>query len=245
MTTERRNLYRILQVQPEAPDEVLKASYRALIGGARGQHPDRGGDAARAAAINHAYAVLGDPARRAAYDRSLRQAQPQPARPITGPAAPAPGDPAGRAAAMMACAFCAAPVPHAQAEDCAACGAPLQPPPRLGVGPGETLETDAPTEGDPRRREVRIPRSDRAWMQLPGESEEVAVRIDDLSFHGIGLSAGRPVREGTPLRLRAGGFDAVVLVLHCRRAGADYALHGRLLTMRMRGRSGTFVNARA
>jgi curved DNA-binding protein CbpA len=243
-TPDRRNLYRILQVQPEAPDEVVKASYRALIGGARGQHPDRGGDAARAAAINHAYAVLGDPARRAAYDRSLRQ-QRQPAPRITGPAAPPPGDPAGRAAAMMACAFCATPVPHAQAADCDACGAPLQPPPRLGGGPGDTRDPNPSTDGDARRSEVRIPRSDRAWMQLPGESEEVAVHIVDLSFQGIGLSAGRPVREGTPLRLRAGGFDAVVLVLHCRRAGADYALHGRLLTMRMRGRAGTFVNARA
>ena len=245
MTTERRNLYRILQVQPEAPDEVLKASYRALIGGARGQHPDRGGDAWRAAALNHAYAVLGDPDRRQAYDRSLQRPD-RPQRP-TGPAAPAPHAPAARAASMTGCAFCGAPVPHAGADDCDACGAPLQPPPALG-GSDPSVVGDpadaAATERDPRRREVRVARTDRARMQLPGERDEVIVHIDDLSFGGIGLASGRPVREGTPVRLRAAGFDAVVLVLRCRRHGADFALHGRLLTMRMARSAGTFVSTK-
>ncbi|MEP7282370.1 MAG: DnaJ domain-containing protein [Rubrivivax sp.] len=240
MTTERRNLYRILQVQPEAPDEVLKASYRALIGGAKGQHPDRGGDAERAAMLNHAYAVLSDPDRRHAYDRSLDRPRP------IGPAAPPPEQPLGRAASLTACAFCGTPVPHASAEDCDICDSPLQPPPALGAGAATSTfeETGVGELADPRRREARVSRTDRARMQLPGETGEVIVHIDDLSFGGIGLAAGRPVREGTPIRLRAVGFDAVVLVLRCRRDGADFALHGRLLTMRMRRSAGTFVSTR-
>ena len=70
MTDNRRNYYRILQVQPEAPAAVIKASWRALMQGAR-MHPDLGGDPVTAALINEAYAVLGDPERRRAYDRQL------------------------------------------------------------------------------------------------------------------------------------------------------------------------------
>jgi curved DNA-binding protein CbpA len=71
MTEERRNLYRILHVQPEAPLEVIRASYRTLMSTLRA-HPDLGGDAQVAAGINHAYAVLTDPQRRHAYDKSLK-----------------------------------------------------------------------------------------------------------------------------------------------------------------------------
>jgi DnaJ-class molecular chaperone len=69
---ERRNLYRILYVQPEAPAAVIKASYRALMSTLR-IHPDLGGDHEQAARINHAYEVLSDPQRRKAYDQSLRR----------------------------------------------------------------------------------------------------------------------------------------------------------------------------
>ncbi len=61
--------YKILQVDPEAEDEVISAAYRRL---ARKYHPDvaTGEDsAARMLAINAAWAMVGDPVRRAAYDR--------------------------------------------------------------------------------------------------------------------------------------------------------------------------------
>ena len=61
--------YKTLQVDPEAEDEVIVAAYRRL---ARKYHPDvaAGADAAaRMAAINAAWERIGEPARRAAYDR--------------------------------------------------------------------------------------------------------------------------------------------------------------------------------
>lgn len=67
----RRNHYRLLHVQPEAPLEVIKASYRTLMTRMR-MHPDLGGTHEEAALINEAYAVLSDPDRRAEYDRQLR-----------------------------------------------------------------------------------------------------------------------------------------------------------------------------
>jgi hypothetical protein len=41
MRRERRNLYRLLHVQPEAPPEVIKAAWRALMSTLRA-HPDLG-----------------------------------------------------------------------------------------------------------------------------------------------------------------------------------------------------------
>jgi curved DNA-binding protein CbpA len=60
--------YKVLQVDSEAEDEVIQAAYRRL---ARKYHPDltEAPDAAsRMAAINAAWALIGEPAARAAYD---------------------------------------------------------------------------------------------------------------------------------------------------------------------------------
>ncbi len=61
--------YATLQVHPDATDAEIKRSYRKLM---RAVHPDANADdpAAnrKAAALNHAFETLGDPARRRAYD---------------------------------------------------------------------------------------------------------------------------------------------------------------------------------
>src|SRR5687768_2215790 len=64
--------YSILQVLPNADQEVVNAAFKAL---AFKYHPDR--DATRRAAdkmaeLNRAYAILRDPRARTAYDRSRR-----------------------------------------------------------------------------------------------------------------------------------------------------------------------------
>jgi len=69
--TAPKDPYKILQVDHEAEDEVIAAAYRRL---ARKYHPDvaEGADAAaRMAAINAAWELIGEPDRRAAYDRGL------------------------------------------------------------------------------------------------------------------------------------------------------------------------------
>ena len=63
----RRNYYRILHVQPDAPLAVIKASYRAQMQKLK-LHPDLGGDVKNAATINEAYATLSNEKKRAAYD---------------------------------------------------------------------------------------------------------------------------------------------------------------------------------
>lgn len=74
--------YAILQVQPTAHPDVIAAAYRAL---ARLYHPDSGGDERAMMALNQAWDILRDPARRAAYDAVRRVGLARPAQ----PAAPA------------------------------------------------------------------------------------------------------------------------------------------------------------
>ena len=86
------DLYEVLQVDRQAEPDVIRAAYRAL---ARKYHPDFGGSARQMASINDAWAVLGDPVRRAAYDsepEALGDPPQEPARPwaaaATGPSVP-------------------------------------------------------------------------------------------------------------------------------------------------------------
>lgn len=60
--------YDVLGIARDATAGEVRAAYRAA---ARDHHPDAGGDADRMRQLNAAWRVLGDPARRAAYDRAL------------------------------------------------------------------------------------------------------------------------------------------------------------------------------
>lgn len=73
----QNTLYDLLEVTPNASPEVIKAAYRQL---ALKYHPDKQPDARarqqaeeRMKQINAAYDILSDPARRAEYDRRLRE----------------------------------------------------------------------------------------------------------------------------------------------------------------------------
>jgi curved DNA-binding protein CbpA len=120
---EPRDAYEVLQVSPSAGDEVVRAAYRAL---AQRYHPDIAGPEGevRMREINAAWDAIGDPGRRAEYDRARAkerprrtpwttpapsQSAPQPQQPEpatgsarpssaplwTGAAGPPPGRPAG------------------------------------------------------------------------------------------------------------------------------------------------------
>jgi curved DNA-binding protein CbpA len=83
--------YEVLQVHRRADPDVIHAAYRVL---ARKYHPDSGGDVAKMTAITEAWAILGDPARRSAYDaqaarlHTRRAGDRKPAASVPAPAAP-------------------------------------------------------------------------------------------------------------------------------------------------------------
>jgi hypothetical protein len=68
---ERQDYYRILQVDPGAHPEIVRAAYRTLLR-VLGKHPDHGGETGEARNIIEAYSTLSVPERRHAYDQWLR-----------------------------------------------------------------------------------------------------------------------------------------------------------------------------
>ncbi len=91
------DLYRTLQVAPDAEADVIRSAFRAL---ARKYHPDLGGSDGQMALLNEAWRVLGNARERAQYDRHRAQppvaSSPAPYWPMTNApasrtAAPNPG----------------------------------------------------------------------------------------------------------------------------------------------------------
>ena len=75
--------YKVLQVDPDAEPEVIRAAYRAL---ALKCHPDVAtGSQERMATLNQAWGILKDPFARAAHDRARRESQPGPSSPSPDP----------------------------------------------------------------------------------------------------------------------------------------------------------------
>ena len=95
---EQVDPYKVLQVDPEAEDEVIQAAYRRL---ARKYHPDLATTpdaAARMAAINTAWELIGEPVARAAFDRQRGSFTSTPVSPsgATGPTGSGPASGSGR-----------------------------------------------------------------------------------------------------------------------------------------------------
>lgn len=241
MTEERRNLYRILHVQPEAPLEVIRASYRTLMSTLRA-HPDLGGDAQVAAGINHAYAVLTDPQRRHAYDKSLKL--PWVGRTAAAAAAVASVRPADVVPTALdaatwqadrACPFCRRPLPAVVHMDtrCAGCDSPLFRRPSMDRG-----------ELFGRRGSPRNARAMAATLRLPARPGDHVARLRDLSLSGLSLLSPVPAPERSAMRVLTSGFDGVAVVVSCRRVGDSYQLHGELLTLQLLRSQGVFVSAK-
>lgn len=62
--------YTVLGVARTATEAEIKAAYRSLM---KQHHPDTGGQTDATQEINQAYAVLGDPEKRRAYDATINQ----------------------------------------------------------------------------------------------------------------------------------------------------------------------------
>jgi hypothetical protein len=198
----RRNYYRILQVQPGAPVEIIRASYRTLMQRLRA-HPDLGGDHWNATLINEAYAVLTDPTKRADYDREF-QARMLDAR----NAADAAGS-TQTATAVGRCLFCQAqhrssPNLHPDAA-CTACGSPLH---RVTV---RALATDGQRVNPrlQRRHPLSLYTSWPLARGLAGESR-------DLSPNGISFVTMELLRPGIVVKLDSEVCRAVIEVTNTR-----------------------------
>jgi curved DNA-binding protein CbpA len=218
----RRNYYRILSVQPDAPAAVIQASYRALLRALK-MHPDLGGDHGQAVCINEAFATLGDPGRRAEYDRTLhplaRQRRAAAAVPNPSAAPPSPpraADPAADAAApatpappVAVCSFCQESCASATAElpgaVCPCCGSPL-------------CQATPQRDGGRSRRAIgRVPRKLALTFRLATSRQRVWPGLtEDLSLNGMGLLAALELPVGARLQIECEFCSAVGVVRSAR-----------------------------
>jgi hypothetical protein len=211
----RRNYYRVLQVQPDAAADVVKASYRTLMQKLR-LHPDLGGDEGHAALINEAYAVLSDPQRRAQYDAAGEARRmglgPLGRTPGRGPDPPR-QPPRARAPAWvcqpLVCVLCHAPssitLNSTGPRRCHACDSPLTP--VAGAGSGTQRERSVPRIE--RHAALRYARA----VPLGAAGNGL---LEDLSSHGLRFVTDRALAVRELLRIECELLGAVARVVSCR-----------------------------
>jgi hypothetical protein len=261
MSQNRRNHYRMLHVQTDAPPEVIKAAYRALMAI---HHPDVGGEHAKAVMINEAYTILSNPTRRAEYDalRLIRWSRQHTAehQAATGASAGnttangtrhSTGAPAGTGSRASGtppnapkvhlpgvCPMCQLKrVGTAIARDtrCTRCKAPL-----ATIKPG----------GDPlnpaeRRQVPRMTKSDWAILHSKWPSDVIDVRMRDLSIDGLSVYCGAALPVGRTIRVISDAFDVVADIVTCRQVDKVFTLHARLVTAIFATDTGGFVSTTA
>ena len=241
----RRNYYRILHVQPDAPVEIIQTSYRTLMQRLK-MHPDLGGDHWNAMLINEAYAVLTDPDKRAGYDREL-QAHPESFRQESD-AEPEPEATTQRGRGANAfgptstdsCAFCHAR--HGPRETlamdatCNDCGSPLYAADR----PGPSTTWMRAVERIPREQFIAFYT---CWPQTEGFSG----RTCDLSLTGMKFTTSQPVTPGRLLKIESELVSAVARVVYCRHAAdsAHWEVGVEFFRLRFGKSRGAFVSTRA
>lgn len=231
MQSNRRNHYRILHVQPEAPFEVIRASYRTLMGTLK-MHPDLGGDHATAALINQAWEVLSDPAKRAAYDRSLRAAP----RGSAAKAAPTGAQAASRAINPLHCPFCDTPKPASITKDtrCKGCSAPLASPPKQDASGKEIFG---------RRNTSRVIKDLPMTVYANAHAGPLPGKLQDLSISGASFLFSSSVQTGQVLRLFSQDFEALACVVSARRKGTVWTVGATFVSVMFARQKGTVLSA--
>lgn len=234
--SDKQSHYEILHVSPGAPEEIIRASYRTLMQRLK-HHPDLGGDAAVAALINEAYAVLTDPVRRAAYDQQLAASRTQDETPQEPPAEPfsAAVDPA------IGCAFCS--TPHelgtviAIEDACGVCESPLY------AAEKRRLE-EAGQRAVQRIQKRQVIRFFTRWPQHRG----FRGRTEDVSLQGLRFTTRRDLSVGQRIKIVSNVMDAVATVTHCSRVDSGWRIRNvagvAFVTLRFAKSVGGFVSER-
>lgn len=224
----RRNYYRILHVQPDAPEAVIKSSYRALMLKLE-MHPDHGGEHWTATLLNEAYAVLSDPEKRASYDRDIEWGW------APGPSARA-DDPKED---LARCVFCGQIVSalHSGRETCTACKSPLRPATKMRL------------IADDRRGADRVHKTGalRYYTEWP-QPQGFFGQLEDISPSGVRFVGATEVLEYQIIKIQAKVISATARVVYCRPTEAHdlpFVIGAEFFTAAFQQTSGTFVSTSA
>jgi hypothetical protein len=218
--------YRVLHVQPDAPAAIIHASYRTLVQRALGT--TRGSE--EVAVLDAAYAVLGDPQRRTAYDLErlgLRDA----GRDDTVDPSGAPG--------TRNCLFCG--TPHGlrrvieRDDECGHCASPLCAAERHRF------------EYSGQRMLNRIPKRHAidVWVTWP-QTGSIQSEMRDLSLNGMSFVSAVRLQPNQVVRIDCSQLRALARVAHVERdaeGSGAFRVGVEFLTLRFRQIRGSFVSA--
>ncbi|MGI9234766.1 MAG: J domain-containing protein [Woeseiaceae bacterium] len=240
---DSRNFYEVLHVSEDAPLEIIRGSYRTLMQRMK-HHPDLGGDAATAALINEAYAVLSNAEKRAEYDaRMAVMARVAEGVPDLEPESSKPA-PAARTHILdwsKECVFCETPHKHGRNIEneisCQTCHSPLSAAERHRI----ESECNRAVERVGKRMRIRYYTH---WPQRKAHSG----RIEDLSLNGLRLVTRQDLIEGQRIKIVSDVVQAVAQVTHTlyeRRGWGRRCVAGvSFVTLRFGSPVGGFVSNR-
>jgi len=213
----RRNYYRILHVQPDAPTEIIKASYRTLMQKLRA-HPDLSGDEWNASVINEAYRVLTDKGQRNAYDQHLCNARSEfdPAKrrsraPTGSTYRTTRHHPDKRSSGRHRCLFCSTESPsgirgYSEEAHCLCCGSP------------QSRVASRPRSPDKRRAVKRVALHDEIQFYISWpQTSPFTGRVVDLSPLGMQFATTRMLQPHQMIKLEGRGLSAIGRILRCTR----------------------------
>jgi len=220
----RRNYYRILQVQPDAPVEVIRSTYYTIMRKLK-QHPDLGGDHWNATIINEAYQVLSDEKRRAEYDKQLLKSYTH--KPVS--------DSSKKPLQTLFCPFCKYPLSREPAaiESCPQCNSPLK-------------LSDSEVVGQCRRSIERLKKSGKIkyyydWPQQGHEAE-----IIDISPKGMRFSAQERIKKNVVLKITSPDMIAIAQVVNAyklHKLSFRYKVGVKFLAVKFAKQAGTFYSS--
>ncbi len=225
----RRNYYRILQVQPDAPIEIIRASYHTQMRELK-LHPDMGGSGFAAVVLNEAYEVLSDPERRKAYNKELFLKLTSAKRgrlKITQPLVP------------VLCPFCKRALSRdpEPGETCSMCRTPLQ------------SADDEAAQRSGKRAWTRTSFSDpiHYYTSWPGEAKQGS--LVDLSPKGMRFICNEKLLPKTVLKISCSFLEASCEVTNAqmKTTGRDtqYAIGVFFLAVNFAEPKGTFLSTSA
>jgi curved DNA-binding protein CbpA len=223
----RRSFYRILHVQPEAPFEVIKASYRCLMTKLKA-HPDLGGNHELAVLINKAYAILSDPKRRRQYDEMLH---------LYKKRIFAQDFYAEASETRHQCFFCGAAQLSLTNNYCISCVSPLS--------PAKPIPYKSLAELSGRRAAPRIAKSGILIIYPSWPHAGYPARMRDLSPTGISLLTSYGARVGQKLKFDSHKLKGVASIVSVRPNGANFSVHAAILSVEFEVKSGVFVTEQA
>lgn len=230
----RRNYYHILHVQPNAPVEVIKASYRTQMHQLK-HHPDLGGSEHDAAIINEAYATLSDSNKRAEYDVLYVKSESDENHQVSDHQASAERKTLRLIKKIPVCIFCGREQPHDNNTDtCLSCDSPSN----LST---IHLQTNDATS---RFLERKLHNEPVKYFTAENSPAQIGIVLN-LSPTGLQFQLSEQLTDKQIIKLACEALTAIVRVKHCRQNEVDglYEVGVEFLTSRFNQQCGTFFSA--